>query len=90
MDFVAVKDNVPFIKLSGCSDVINFDGIGGFGKDYYKTGIPTLVPPKSWSIDCLRKSGLLRIFSYSKLQAGEALSSFELFSIKKNEIKSSK
>jgi len=34
MDFVACKNQVPFVRLSGCSDVIHVDGIGGYGKDW--------------------------------------------------------
>ena len=30
MDFVAVKGSEPFCRLSGCSDVIHIDGIGGY------------------------------------------------------------
>lgn len=35
MDFVAVdhKDE-PICRLSGCSDVLHLDGIGGYGKPY--------------------------------------------------------
>jgi hypothetical protein len=79
--FVAVKDGNPICRLSGCSDVIHIDGIGGGGKNYdFKT--PLL--PKAWSIDCLKKSGLLQIFCCScSLRAGLALSSFELFAGKK-------
>jgi len=28
MDFIAVKNDIPVCRLSGCSDVIHFDGIG--------------------------------------------------------------
>ena len=31
MDFVAYSKNEPICLLSGCSDVIHIDGIGGFG-----------------------------------------------------------
>jgi hypothetical protein len=81
LDFIAVKDNVPFIRLSGCSDVIHIDGIGGMGKNWLKRygKIPDAVPPSNWSIDCLKTSGLLRMFTHRKLLAGEALSSFEIF-----------
>ena len=81
MDFVAVKGDTPFCLLSGCSDVIHIDGIGGYGE--WNGILPSLVPPKGWSIDCLKKSKLLRIFSDGKLKAGLALSSFDLHSIKK-------
>lgn len=87
MDFVAVdKDNVPFIKLSGCSDVIHIDGIGGYGKYWINKRRSEFgkIESKGWNIDCLRKSGLLRIFSSGYLTAGDALSSFELFSTLKD------
>lgn len=81
MDFVAVRDEIPICRLSGCSDIIHINGIGGFGDnwvDKYKT-VPKLIPPIGWSIDCLKTSGLLRLFSGRKLTAGNALSSFEIF-----------
>ena len=80
MYFVAVNDNdIPFCKLSGCSDVLNIDGISGYGK--WIDGIPSLIKPKLWSIDCLKTSGLLRLWSNYQLETEMALSSFEVFSI---------
>ena len=74
MDFVAVRKGKPFCRLSGCSDVIHIDGIGGLGRDFLSN---TLT---AWSIDCLPESKLLQIFCQSrKLIAGSALSSFEVF-----------
>lgn len=69
MDFVAVKDNEPFCRLSGCSDVIHIDGIGGYGHNWLDTysGVPHLVPPSGWNIDCLPVSGLLRMWSRGKM-----------------------
>lgn len=65
MDFVAVNDEgEPICRLSGCSDVLTFDVIGGRGK--------------RWSIDCL-PCGYLRLFSQSALTAGPELSSFEIY-----------
>ena len=65
MDFVAVnEEGEPIYRLSGCSDVLSFDVIGGRGK--------------RWSIDCL-PCGYLRLFSQSTLTAGPALSSFEIY-----------
>ena len=86
MDFIAIKEGTPICRLSGCSDVIHINGIGGYGfKWLEKYGkCPDKIKPTDWSIDCLKTSGLLRIFTHGKLRAGEALSSFELFSIKKN------
>lgn len=73
MDFIAVRENTPLCRLSGCSDVIHFDGIGGFDRWLSKNGVPDSIKPKGWSIDCLATSGLLRIFSSGKLEAGLAL-----------------
>ena len=86
MDFVAIKKSIPFIRLSGCSDVIHLDGIGGYGHNWREEngGLPVSIVPKGWSIDCLKTSGLLRIFSDDTLKAGTALSSFDLYAIKKN------
>jgi hypothetical protein len=86
MDFVAVRDNMPVCRLSGCSDVVHIDGIGGYGHRGFRDGmgLPILVPPKMWSIDCLKVSGLLRLFSHEKLSAGAALSSFEIYSVPKD------
>jgi len=87
MDFVAIKKRKPICLLSGCSDVIHIDGIGGFGKDWLEKygDVPDKIPPSGWSIDCLAKSGLLRIWStLGKMTCGEASSSFEIFSIHKN------
>ena len=83
MDFVAVNDkNEPICRLSGCSDVINIDGIGGYGKDWFKINgkVPNGVKPSGWSIDCLPKSGLLRMFATNNMSTGLALSSFEIYS----------
>ena len=81
MDFAAVKDGKAFCLLAGGSDVIHIDGIGGFGDNWlnkYKT-VPRLIPPSGWSIDCLPKSGLLRMFCDGKIRVGAALSSFEIY-----------
>jgi len=82
MDFVLVREGKPICLLSGCSDVIHINGIGGLGKDWlekYGT-VPKKIEPQDWSIDCLATSGLLRILSRGKMSCGPAISSFELFS----------
>lgn len=77
MDFVAVnKDGEPICRLSGCSDVLNLDGIGGYGD--WRGVVPHLVAPKGWKIDCL-PCGYLQLFSRSTLTAGPALSDFEIY-----------
>jgi len=90
MDFVAVnKDGEPICRLSGGSDVMNIDGIGGYGYQWLDkyNKCPDKVTPVSWSIDCLPKSGLLRLFGYKvdngrycrTLTNSPALSNFEVF-----------
>ena len=78
MDFVAVnEDDEPVCRLSGCSDVLNLDGIGGYGN--WRGGeVPRYIETKGWSIDCL-PCGYLRLFSRSTLTAGPALSNFEIY-----------
>lgn len=77
MDFVAVnKEGEPICRLSGCSDVLNLDGIGGYGN--WRLGeLPSRIEPKGWSIDCL-PCGYLRLFSRSTMTAGATLSNFEI------------
>ena len=78
MDFVAVdKEGEPICKLSGCSDVLDLDGIGRYGK-WLGGELPNCIKPKGWRIDCL-PCGYLRLFSRSTLTAGPALSDFEIY-----------
>ena len=81
MDFIAVKGDLPIAKLSGCSDVIHIDGIGGYGFNWLdKYGkCPEKTTLIGWSIDCLFKSKLLRIFTDKPMRAGNALSLFEIY-----------
>lgn len=82
MTFVAVKNNKPICRISGCSDVIHIDGIGGYGHRWYSkySGVPKMVPPTDWNIDCLAESGLLRMFNGERnILCGASLSSFEIY-----------
>jgi hypothetical protein len=89
MDFAAVVDGEAICLLSGCSDVVHIDGIGGFGYDWlhkYRT-VPPLIPPSGWSIDCLPKSGFLRLFpSSGRVHVGVGLSSFEIYALPRKEV----
>lgn len=84
MDFVAVNEGKPICKLSGCSDLLHMGGIGGFG-EWLGRELPEFIEPIPWSIDCLKRSKLLRLFAGRKfkLKVGSALSSFEIYAIKK-------
>ena len=76
MDFVAVnKAGEPICKLSGYSDVLSLDGIGGYGRDNFMFNYIKL---KGWYIDCL-PCGYLRLFSNSVLTVGPALSNFTVY-----------
>lgn len=78
LDFVAVCDLKPIGRLSGCSDVLHIDGIGGYGR--LSGPLPTCVPPKGWSIDCLPESGLLRLFAGTKIVTDAvAVSSYSIY-----------
>ena len=66
-------------KVGGGSDVIHINGIGGYG-DWRMKKIPSLVEPIGWSIDCLPKSHLLRIFGDKKLKLDTFIGSdFQFF-----------
>ena len=89
MDFVAVRNNEAICLLSGCSDVIHIDGIGGYGYKWDERfgRVPNLVSPTGWSIDCLPETGLLRMWPRSgKIIVGPALSSFEIYALEKDPI----
>ena len=86
MSFVTIQNGIPTYRISGCSDVINLGGIGGYNFqgmsdcDSSNRIKSHIVPNANWHIDCLPVSGLLRIFSGKyKLYVGASLSDFELF-----------
>jgi len=82
INYVAIKNGKPLALLTSCSDVIHIDGIGGAG---YQRQYFDLVERKAWSIDCLGKSGLLRIWVQGcNLICGKGLSSFELWAVKRD------
>lgn len=54
--------------VGGSSDVIHFNGIGGLGKRLFNNPPQT---PISYKIDCLRRSGYLRIMTDYYLEADD-------------------
>lgn len=80
MDFVACSHERAHCLLSGCSDVIHIGGISGFNNpDWVNQPKGKRAKTASWSIDCLPRNGLLRLFSHNgELIVGTALSSFEV------------
>lgn len=72
MDFVAVdKHDYPICRCSGCSDVLRL-----YNSIHYQ--YPTL---EKLAIDCLPKSGLLRVFAddFSIIGVGAAISDMILY-----------
>jgi len=62
MKFVLVRHGEIVGVVSGWSDVVHINGIGGYGKDFSNAIRQQSVKPVGWAVDCLPKSGLLRIF----------------------------
>ena len=79
MDFVAVNARrEPIVRISGCSDVLHIDGLGGYGNWKPTQRIPVSRPIEGWTVDCL-PCGYLRIMCRGRITCGEALSEFEIF-----------
>lgn len=82
MDFVAVNSSrEPICRLSGCSDILDIDGIGGYGLNGV---LSDKVDNKAWQIDCL-PCGYLRIYPRTgyKLQVNNIpVSNFSLYAVK--------
>jgi hypothetical protein len=88
MDFVAIVGENPVCLLSGCSDVIHLDGVGGYGYKWMEkyNAVPNSILPSGWSVDCLAKSGLFRIWpSSGKILCASSLSSFEIYALDKDD-----
>ena len=74
MDFVMVStEGKAVCKLSGNADLLNIDGIGGYGpvisgpgSECVRVGDKLYIQPKGWSIDCL-PCGYLRLFARKTL-----------------------
>lgn len=88
MQFVASRKHEAICLLGGSTDAVHIDGLCGFGEFTPGGGIPSLIKPRSWTIDCLRKSGLLRLFCFDhNIKCGQRLSSFEIFAVPNEEPK---
>ena len=49
--------------VSGYSDVVHLDGIGGYGLNYKNTMLTKTTHVVGWKMDCLPKSGCMRLFT---------------------------
>lgn len=82
MQFVALDEkDEPIVRLSNGADVLEIDGIGGYGKRNFPNGVPKGRPIQGWRIDCLPESGYLRLWcrEHNNLTCGPDLSNFEVF-----------
>jgi len=71
MKFILIgKDGIVGV-VSGWSDVVHINGIGGYGKDVRVE----MVKPIGWSIDCLTKSRCLRLFANVECSADDFIGS---------------
>ena len=62
MSYVLVKEGEIVGKIGTASDVLHIDGIGGYGEWDSIHGIPTMVPVRAWSIDCIPTSKCVSLF----------------------------
>lgn len=77
MDAVACKGEQPLCRVSGLSDVFHFQAPSNIW-----TGKRTPTISVSWGMDCLKRSGLFRIFLWDlDMQIGGALSSLYIHPI---------
>ena len=83
MKFILTNDREIVMACSGWSDVIHINGIGGYGrygtKEYEEAVYKQRVKRVGWSIDCLAKSGCVRLFTsdvYCKIEDALICSDF--------------
>ena len=77
MKFIMSKDGKVVMACSGWSDVMHINGIGGYGKfgtnECEEAITKQRVRRIGWCIDCLAKSGCVRLFTnnaYCKIKDG--------------------
>lgn len=76
----AIKGEIVGV-VGGDSDVVHFNGIGGYGKSF---NIHKLEKPIGYKIDCLRKSGYLRIMTSKYLEIDDFIGSDFTFYVGKS------
>lgn len=83
MAFCLIDENdEPIGKVGGGSDVVNLDGIGGYGDDWLAkyNKVPIQIPIHGWTLDLL-PCGYLRVWARNHLFLNSRLicSSMEVF-----------
>ena len=63
MKFVLANENKIVGVVGGGSDVAHINGFGGYGKNFKESLKTDMVKRIDWSLDCLRESHLMRLFS---------------------------
>ena len=81
MKFILTLHDIIVGAVGGGCDVVNLNGIGGYGLNWQKSFTDRKVPVIDWSIDLLPKSGCLRVFSSHKLMLRNGFigSDFEVY-----------
>lgn len=75
MKFVLTLHDEIIGAVGGWCDVVNLNGIGGYGLNWQKSITDRKVPVIDWSIDLLPKSGCLRVFSSHRLALDDFIGS---------------
>lgn len=79
MNFIALdKHNLPICVHSTGSDVIHFNGFGGYGE--YNENYGKIFPQGDWKIDLL-PCGYFRIFRGGYIKLGRGLSDFDIYTV---------
>ena len=82
MKFVLCNNGRIVGVVSGWSDVVHVNGIGGYGRDYeysLRTGMTKRV---AWTIDCLTGSGCIRLLSNCECEVRDFIGSDFCFYVK--------
>lgn len=82
MKLILLRGHKIVGTVSGWSDVIHFNGIGGRGKNNVYEKFPR---QPSYRIDCLRKSGLVRVIADYLLEVDMPILSDFIFYLKEGE-----
>ena len=74
------RDGTIIGAVAGWADVIHLNGIGGYGLNWEQTMKTHMTEVVGWSMDCLQKSGCIRIFANRPLQIEDIIcSDFDLY-----------
>lgn len=71
MKYILVNVTTIVGALGGGSDVLHINGIGGYGLNFDEAIKTQKVERVAWKIDCLNKSGCLRLFADHWLTLGD-------------------